>query len=137
VSVSADVRPLNPAQVRALSSLLENGSPKRAGTSAGVSERTVRRWSESEAFRAEYRRRAQSLADDAHVDLLAASAQAVQCLRAAMTNGTPATKVRAARAVLELAARLSDEDLAVRLAELERREAQRWTEGTSRLVSTG
>lgn len=43
---------------------------------------------------------------------------------------------QAARSVLELAARLADEDLTARLIELERR-AERWTDGTSGLVSIG
>lgn len=137
MSVSADVRVLNPAQVRALAALLEDGSPKRAAAAAGVNERTVRRWCESEPFRAEYQRRARLLADDARVDLLAASAQAVATLRAGMASGSAATRVRAARAVLELAARLTDDDLTARLAELERRVAERWTDGTSRLGWTG
>lgn len=56
--------------------------------------------------------------------------------RDGLASGSAATRVRAARAVLELAARLTDDDLAARLAELERR-AERWTEGPSRIGWTG
>lgn len=135
--MSTDVQPLNLRQERALSSLLLDGSPSRAGAAAGVSERSVRRWLDSEPFRAEYQRRARSLAADAGVDLLAASAQAVATLRAGMASGSAATRVRAARCVLELASRLADDDLADRLAELERRVVEQWTDGPSRLGWTG
>lgn len=134
--MSANVRPLNSQQERALVALLSHGSPSRAAVAAGCSERTVRRWCASEAFRNEYRCRARQLSADAGIDLLAASAQAVATLRTAMASGSPATRVRAARSVLELASKLQDDDLADRLAELERRAGQ-WTDGPSQLGWTG
>lgn len=134
--MSTDVHPLSFRQQQAVSSLLEDGSPKRAATAARVNERTVRRWQSTEVFRGEYRRRARALSDDAAVGLLAASSEAVRTLRTAMVSGSPATRVRAARAVLELASKLQDDDLADRLAELERRAGQ-WTDGPSQLGWTG
>jgi threonine synthase len=115
-----------------MSGLLEHGSPTRAAFSAGVSERTVRRWLALEVFGAEYRRRSRTLADEAHSDLLAAQRQAVAALREGMSSGSPATRVRAARAVLELAARLTDEDTERRIRELERR-ATSWPHATTAL----
>lgn len=137
--MSADARPLSPAQDRALTSLLLHGSPKRAAEAAAVNERTVRRWLVSEEFAAEHRRRARQLAREAATDLLAAQRQAVATLREGMDTGSPATKVRAARAVLELAARLWDDDVDQRLSELERK-AMEWHTATgngARLASTG
>lgn len=134
--MSADVRDLSSTQERALANLLLSGSPKRAAVIAGVNERTVRRWLDSETFAAEYRRRSRAIAREAATDLLAAQRQAVLTLREGMASGSHATRVRAARAVMELAARLLDDDMDQRLVDLERRAAN-WEREATHLGLTG
>lgn len=131
----AAARNLNPAQAHAITSLLRHGSPKRAAADAGVNERTVRRWLDIEPFREEYRRRSRLMSQEAATDLLAAQRQAVATLREGMTSGSPATRVRAARAVMELASRWIDDDVEQRITDLELRAAE-WHGGTLRLAST-
>jgi len=92
-------------QEAALRSLLADGSTRKAATAAGVNPSTVRRWLADPRFRDEHRCRARLLADEALSDLLAAQKAAVATLREALTAGTAATKVRAARALLDLGAR--------------------------------
>ncbi len=92
-------------QEAALRSLLSDGSTSKAATAAGVNPSTVRRWLADPRFRDEHRRRARLLADEALSDLLAAQKAAIATLREALKAGTAATKVRAARALLDLGAR--------------------------------
>lgn len=46
---------------------------------------------------------------------------AVRTLRAALVGGTPSTRVRAARTIVELALRVGDQDLEARLTAVEER----------------
>lgn len=134
--MTTDVRLLNSAQERALTVLLSGGTTAEAAESAGVSERTIRRWSAAPDFRAVYRERARVLAAQASSALLASTSRAVEALTAALTTGSPATKVRAATALLTVAARVLDDDTEHRILELERR-AQWHEEQTRRNASTG
>lgn len=59
-------------------------------------------------------------------------------LRDGLASGSAATRVRAARAVLELVgSAVAGYDLAAGLAELERPVAERWTDRPSRIGWTG
>ncbi|WP_299051864.1 hypothetical protein [uncultured Nocardioides sp.] len=111
----------------ALASLLLDGSTPNAAQAASVTERTVRRWLADDDFRALYRARARAAAESATSDLLSAQREAVQALREGMRSGSPATRVRAARAVLEVAQRVTADEIDQRLTDLERR-ASGWTD---------
>lgn len=87
----------------------------------------MRRWLASEPFAAAYRDAARESAREATSSLLAAQREAVDVLRACLRDGTPATRVRAARALLELGVRVAGEDLDERLRLLEE-EVRRWDE---------
>lgn len=112
-------------QETALTSLLAAGSTSKAATAARVNPSTVRRWLADPDFQQEHRRRARLLAQEATSDLLAAQRVAVACLREALATGTPATRVRAGVALLELGQRATGGDFDHRLTELEER-ANRW-----------
>jgi len=86
---------------------------------AGVSRRTIVRWLADDGFRAEYRRRARALSAEAASAIMAAQGEAVAVLRRMLHEGSPATRVRAARALLEVGARIADDDQADRIAALE------------------
>lgn len=88
-------------------------------------------------FGDEYRRRARAVSVRAASALLAAQETAVRTLLACMGDeSSPATRVRAARAVLEIAHRISADDLDLRLTELEGRMTE-WHATAPRLASTG
>jgi hypothetical protein len=99
---NGNVDKLTPNQTRALSALLTSPSIAHAAETAGVGDRTLRRWlHEDEGFRQAYReQRRASL--DAVVGLLeGAMFEAVGVLRDAMQNGTMNHRIRAAGMVLE------------------------------------
>lgn len=132
--MSANVRSISLVQERAINGLLAHGSPTRASKEAGVNERTIRRWLDSEPFMTEYKRRSRLKSKEAAIDLLAAQREAVSTLREGMASGSPATRVRAARTVLEMASRWIDDDLELRITDLERRASELWQGDTKRLA---
>lgn len=118
---SANVRPVNltPAQETAVLVLVATGSTSEAATAAGVTDRSVRRWLSSDDFRAAYRAASRTAAGEALSRLLSAQNRAVETLVGCLTAQSPATRVRAARALLEVGARAVDDDLDQRIDELE------------------
>jgi hypothetical protein len=119
--VSAHDRPQNltAAQYRALTVLLTGGSSEAAAEAAGVSGRTLRRWQLSAEFADALRSEARESFRQAHTQLLAAQAEAVQVLRQALRTGSSAEQIRAARTLLELGLKVSEDDHGERLALLE------------------
>jgi hypothetical protein len=113
---------LSDKQERALAALTRGASQDEAAREAGASARSVRRWMASPAFTARLRG-ARDAAFAATLDALAQlGAEAVAVLRASMEPGNEAPlRLRAAIAALELAAKSRGDDLAERVAELERR----------------
>lgn len=103
----------------AVDAVLAHRTLDDAADACGVSPRTLRRWRADDDFARAVRERSQSLSRDAHDQLRAAQVEAVDALRAAMRDGTPATRVRAARAVLEVAMRHEASDLDQRIADVE------------------
>lgn len=118
---SAHVRPVNlsPAQQCAVVVLVATGSTGEAATAAGVTDRSVRRWLTSDDFRAAYRAASRAAAGEALSRLLSAQNRAVETLVECLTAPSPATRVRAARALLEVGTRALDDDLDQRLDDLE------------------
>jgi hypothetical protein len=100
--------PAIPAQQeQALAALLTGATVTAAARRAGVARQTVHRWlSDDPAFLAEYNRARREMADAVSQSLRLLSGQAVKVLKSTLTSTrTPeALKVRAAVAVLKLAA---------------------------------
>lgn len=111
--MSAHVRAveLSPAQLRAVLALVGSGSVSEAASAASVTERSVRRWLASDGFRRVYREVSRAAAAGALSALLSAQTAAVAALRDALTAESPATRVRAARVLLEVGARALDDDV--------------------------
>jgi len=130
--MTADDR-LSRIQSRALAALLTSRTILEAATTAGVSERTLRRWLTQPEFASTYRSAAREAASEAVSSLLAAQREAVDVLVACLHDGTPATRVRAARCLLELGVRVGETDVDERLQLLER-EVRSW-DTTPRLAS--
>ena len=104
--------------------LVTSGSITQAATAADVTERSVRRWLADGDFRSAYRAAGRAAASEAVTSLLAAQGEAVAALRAALVAESPATRVRAARALLEVGRHAYDDDIEQRLEALE--EVARW-----------
>ena len=106
----------------ALQALLTNPTRAMAAAAAGIDEKTLRKYLRDGEFMAEYRAAFDDLVD-------AATRQAQQAINPALSTLTeicqdsttgPTARVRAASALLEYAARLTEiNDLAARVAELE------------------
>jgi hypothetical protein len=112
---------LPPRMRPALEALAAGATPAGACTAASCSPATLRRWRARDDFAAALREIGRAQAAEAMSALLGIAGQAVAALADALTDGTPATKVRAARAVLELSMRFTDDDIDRRLSDIERR----------------
>jgi transposase len=112
-------------QARALAALLACRTVAEAAKVAGVGESTLRRWLGTDPFSSAYRAAARDAARQATTALLAAQTEAVQVLRSCLREGSPATRVRAARALLELGVRVAADDMDERLSQLEE-EVRQW-----------
>jgi len=115
----ADPDRLTRVQHRAVAALLTSRTVEQAATTAGVGERTVRRWLADPAFTEAYRLEARTAARGAMSDLLAGQREAVATLRRALVEGSPAQQVRAARALLEVGVRVREDDSDERLSAVE------------------
>lgn len=119
---------LSPQQVAALETLLLTGSLARAAAAAEVTDRTLRRWRTTPAFRRAYAGEVRLLMAESRQNLQSAAGEAVQVLRSGLTRGSAASKARCARALVELALKVAEDDVDERLSELER-EVATWHDG--------
>ncbi len=110
---------LPPRQQAAVRCFLAGGTASEAATAAQVTERTLRRWLGLPAFQGALREAGRESAREATSLLLSAQQDAVRTLRAALTAPSAATRVRAARAILELGIKASSDDVEQRLTSLE------------------
>ncbi len=92
--------------------------------------RTVERWLSDPGFAAAYRSTARDASRQAMSALLSAQLAAVAALRDALQAESPATQVRAARALLEVGVRVRESDLDERIDALES-EVTRWRTGVA------
>ncbi len=114
-------------QEQAIAALMAAPSIVEAARQAGVSESTLLRWLQTPDFDAYYRAARREVVKQATGKLSAASGEAVDILRAVMTDQTaPASsRVTAARAILDYAYKaLELDDLATRILILEERTAR-------------
>jgi hypothetical protein len=110
---------LSRIQRRGLSALLLSRTVEEAADSIGVGRRTVERWLSDDVFADAYRALARAASATASSALLAAQLDAVETLRAALHEGSPATRVRAARALLDVGIKVREADVDQRLDKIE------------------
>jgi hypothetical protein len=104
----------------AIMALLTEPTLAKAAESAGIGEKTLRRWLGKPDFQAEYRAARRRIVDVAIGRLQQASGEAVDTLQRNLTCDQPAVEVRAATTILEQAGRyLQIDDLEQRLQVLE------------------
>lgn len=114
---------LTARQERFLATLLATPSTTAAAEQSGVAIRTAWRWLRDPEFQATLWRHRREMLSAATGGLVAASGEAVETLRAAMSEaGAPlGTRVHAAKTILDCALRaVETEELAVKLDAMER-----------------
>lgn len=116
---------LTERQHAAALALVRTGSYAAAARAGQCSERTLRRWRNLPAFRDVVAETSRAAADDARHVLTGLQMQAARTLRRAMRDENAHVRVRAARAVLETAARAwAEHEISERLDRLERQEVR-------------
>jgi hypothetical protein len=110
---------LTPGQQRAVTLLIATGDPRSTAQTVGVSEVTLRRWRGSPAFAEAFRDAGRLASAEATSMLLGAQVAAVNALREVLATASPALRVRAARAILEVGIKFRENDLEDRLRALE------------------
>jgi HEAT repeat protein len=100
--------------------LAQGATSDKAGEVAGVSGRTVRRWREDPSFEAQIQEARRVILSEAVAALGAAAREAVDTLRAALSEESPSIRVRAAVAIIGALPGLAEHaELNDRLARLE------------------
>jgi hypothetical protein len=99
--------------------LLTTPDRSAAATAAGIGRRTLTRWLATEEFREAYRDASQRRLADTIGILRATAADAVATLRTALGSDNEHVKVRAAVALLEIAVKVDNDELAERVTALE------------------
>lgn len=129
---------LTDAQVKGLVALLSEPTLQDAAKVVGVNPSTIWRWQQQPEFAQAYREARRDAVTQGIARLQHATGEAVKTLLAVMREagaGTAAPRVSAARAVLEFSLKATEiEDLADRVAALERIAAQMGEAGTDREV---
>lgn len=112
---------------RAVLAIARGLTTDAAGTEAGISGRTVRRWREDPSFAADVDTARRAILAEASAALGAAARDAVSVLHAALADDSPTIRVRAAVALLNALPSIAEHvELAARISDLE----ARLTEGT-------
>jgi hypothetical protein len=97
---------LTDRQRRALAALLTARTAQDAASQAGVGERTLRRWLNRPSFRVAYTEASRQRLSEAVGQLRAASAEAVNVLRAALDDQHTGHRIRAAIGLLDTAVKV-------------------------------
>jgi hypothetical protein len=117
---------LSRKQEQAIAALLTQPTVEAAARVADVSERALRKWLKLPEFKAAFAAARASLLERTVVLLLGATRKSVETLEINLSAERPGDQIRAAVAILEHASRgVELLDLAERLAEVERRLAER------------
>lgn len=112
---------LTPRQRLAVEAIAHGATVEEAAKAGGCSPRTLHRWRTQPDVQAALRELGRESARESVSLLLAAQHEAVAALRRSLTSRSDATRVRAARALLEVGQRVADDDLEQRITELEGR----------------
>jgi len=108
------------AKTQVALALAQGATSDKAGETAGVSGRTVRRWREDPDFEAQVQEARRAILAEAVAALGSAAREAVDTLRAALSEESPSIRVRAAVAIISALPSLSEHvDLEARIASLE------------------
>lgn len=111
---------LSRKQEAAIVALLAKGTVRDAAKDANVSEATLWRWMQQEAFREAYRAARRESMATAITALQAVAHEAVDALQRNLTCGEPKTEVAAARVVLAASFKSYEvQDIEARLEEVE------------------
>jgi hypothetical protein len=121
---------LSHKQQRALAALLTARTVQDAAGDVGIGERTLRRWLDDPRFRAAYAEASRRRLSETVCQLRAASAEAVNTLRAALNDDHTGHRIRAAIALLDTAVKVEVDDLARRVELLEAVQQRNGTVGT-------
>jgi DNA-binding LacI/PurR family transcriptional regulator len=112
---------LQPKQLRAITALLSQPTIRDAAKDCGVSETTLWRWLNDEAFQLAYRKARRQVVEQAMSELQSACSDAVACLRRNLKCGTANVEVSAAKTILDQAVKAIEfVDMEERLEQLER-----------------
>jgi hypothetical protein len=107
-------------QHKAITALLTGANCPDVARQIGVNERTVQRWQQQPAFKAELDRQRRQLAEQALASLQGLAADAVATLRALLSHNSASIRLRTACYILDkAAAHLELEDLQLRVERLE------------------
>lgn len=120
---------LTARQRAAVEALAHGASVTDAATAGGCSPRTLQRWRTTPEVQAALRELGRDAARESVSLLLAAQQDAVSALRKSLTSRSDATRVRAARALLEVGQRVANVDLEQRVTDLEGRADEEWHDG--------
>lgn len=111
---------LSAKHLKALTSLLAHPTTREAAADCGISETTLWRWMQDEAFQAAYRKVRRQVVEKALSEIQAACHDAVIALRRNLTCGTPSVEVSAAKTILDQAVKAVElVDMEERLEQLE------------------
>ena len=118
---------LQPKQLKAITSLLSHPTMREAAKDCGISETTLWRWLNDEAFQAAYRQARRQVVEQAMSELQAACSDAVATLRKNLNCGAANVEVSAAKTILDQAVK------AIELVDMEERleQLEQWLETTS------
>jgi len=107
-------------KVQAAALLARGMSTDKVGEAVGRSGRTIRRWAEDDAFKADVLAARRVILTETNAALGAAARDAVTALHAALKDKSPTIRVRAALGILAALPTVSEHaELAERIAELE------------------
>jgi hypothetical protein len=111
---------LTAKQQRAIEALLSEPSIRLAAERAVVGEKSIRRWLQRPDFKETYEQARKEAFRDALANLRAASREAVDTLRSALSDDSGPTKISAAKTILTLAVQSVEAfELEMRLQRLE------------------
>ena len=111
---------LSPKHLKAMTSLLSHPTTREAAADCGISETTLWRWMQDEAFQAAYRKVRRVVVEKAMSEIQSACNDAVAALRRNLTCGTPSVEVSAAKTILDQAVKAVElVDIEERLEQLE------------------
>ncbi len=110
---------LTEKQRRAIGALLTTRTVEQAAADAGVGERTLYRWLDDRNFRAAVTEASRQCLAETIGRPRAVAGDAVEVLRAALSDDSTAHRIRAASILLDLAVRVEVDDLGQRIAALE------------------
>ena len=111
---------LQPKQSKALAALLSQPTMREAAKDCGISETTLWRWLNDDAFQAAYRQARRQVVEQAMSELQAACSDAVATLRKNLNCGAANVEVSAAKTILDQAVKAIElTDMEERLEQLE------------------